>query len=252
MSKPVIGLIAKHDDISKKRTESVLRDEMKDAVFHNGGIAIGIVSPKRSITLIDTHENTDRFPQSMIDGFLTHEEKENLIAQIKLCDGLILSGGPNSDDYEIFVANYAHKNDIPLLAICAGQNNFLRALGGTTKRIANPERHARPNDEYVHDIHIVKETKFHKIVQVDEMTVNSRHKNIVNDIMGLTVGAYDPDGNVEVLEDSSKKFFLSMRFHPESLYLTDDKHNAIFKDFVAVCQKQHLLNQLKKHEDLIK
>ena len=29
------------------------------------------------------------------------EEKENLIAQLKLCDGVILQGGAETDNYEI-------------------------------------------------------------------------------------------------------------------------------------------------------
>ena len=37
------------------------------------------------------------------------EEKENLIAQLKLCDGVILQGGAETDNYEIVIANIVMK-----------------------------------------------------------------------------------------------------------------------------------------------
>ena len=74
------------------------------------------------------------------------EEKENLIAQLKLCDGVILQGGAETDNYEIVIAKYCYENDVPILGICAGQNNIARALGGTIYKIPNPEKHDKPID----------------------------------------------------------------------------------------------------------
>ncbi len=66
---------------------------------------------------------------------LSAEERENLIAQIKLCDGIIMQGGIETDNYEIIIAKYCYDNNIPVLGICAGQNNIVRALGGATYKI---------------------------------------------------------------------------------------------------------------------
>lgn len=233
MKKVIIGLVAKHDEIYSKRQMSVIRDEMKDAIFHNGGIAIGILSPKKEVVLV---ENKDVTLQTAEENLLK-ADKENLINQISICDGIILSGGPNTDDYEIWIAKYCYDNNIPCLAICAGQNNVVRALGGAIEKVNNPEKHARPNDEFVHPIKTVKGTFFYKIINDEKMKVNSRHQNIVKDHGILTVSAYDDDGNIEVVEDMNKTFFIGMRFHPESLYLIDDKHNRIFKEFIKCCKK---------------
>lgn len=50
MNKPVIiGVIARHKKTEEKRTNSLIRDEVKQAIFDNGGIAIGILSPNEEI-----------------------------------------------------------------------------------------------------------------------------------------------------------------------------------------------------------
>ena len=45
------------------------------------------------------------------------------------------------------IAKYCYENDVPILGICAGQNNIARALGGTTYKISNPEKHDKSFDE---------------------------------------------------------------------------------------------------------
>lgn len=39
----IIGIVARHKAIEEKRTNSLIRDEVKQAIFDNGGIAIGIL-----------------------------------------------------------------------------------------------------------------------------------------------------------------------------------------------------------------
>ena len=38
--KVIIGIVAKHYNLNRKRIDSYIRDEVKQAVFDNGGIAI--------------------------------------------------------------------------------------------------------------------------------------------------------------------------------------------------------------------
>ena len=145
MSKPVIGIVSKHYATYKSnKIDTFVRDEIKQAIFDNGGIAIGILPTENDINYCG---------DEWIDN-LSKEEKENLISQIKLCDGIILQGGVETDNYENIIAKYCYDNDIPILGICAGQNNIARALGGTTCKIPNPEKHDRSFDEYVHSIKI--------------------------------------------------------------------------------------------------
>ncbi len=232
----IIGLVSKHNEIKSRRTVTFISDEMKNAIFSNGGIAIGIIPSTKIITLVNSKEEYEIFKH--IDQYFTEKEKSDLIQQINMCDGIILSGGKESDAYEIWIARYCYDNDIPILGICAGHNNLVRSVGGRTKEVENPQLHNQPNLDYVHSIDIDKTSKFFTFVNVENMKVNSRHKNTIADPAHLSVAAYDEFGNIEVTEDKLKKCFLGMRFHPESLYLNDEIHNRIFKKFIEICNKK--------------
>ncbi|MBO5394969.1 MAG: gamma-glutamyl-gamma-aminobutyrate hydrolase family protein [Clostridia bacterium] len=237
MKKIIIGIVAKHRDVSVDRPDLVLRDEMKDAVFYNDAIAIGILSPTRTISLVDQGNERDYYEK--IDRLLSEKEKDALVAQIELCDGLILAGGSKSDAYEIWIAKYCYEHDIPLLAICAGQNNLVRAMGGTTKKLENDEEHFCPKQEFVHSVNVIdKESIFYQMVQEKSLKVNSRHRRVVDNPAGLDVVAVDHEGNIEVVEAKNKLCFIGMRFHPESLYLKDKRHNNIFKQYIQLCKNR--------------
>ena len=129
-----------------------------------------------------------------------------------------------------------YDNNIPILGICAGNNNIVRAVGGKVLRFDNKETH-KSFDKYVHKIKIDKNSKLYKIIGKDEIMVNSRHKAYTADSSILKCVAYSDDGVVEVVEDESKKFYMAVQFHPESLYKTDENMNRIFEKFIEICQK---------------
>lgn len=109
------------------------------------------------------------------------------------------------------VAKYCYQNDIPVLGICCDQNVIVRALGGTTKNVTNPEKHNQGDEDYVHSITIDKSPYLNQV-------------------------AYCSDGYPDVVEASDKKFYIGVRFHPESLYKTDENMNNIFKSFIEACK----------------
>lgn len=229
MSNIVIGIVSKHKKSNDSRTDSLIRDEVKQAIFDNGALAIGILS-------------TDDEIMFSSDNFMEYDEKINksvIIEQIKLCDGIILQGGSESEAYEPFIAKYCYDNDIPCLGICAGQNNIARGLGGTIKCVNNPDFHNRPNDQYVHNINIIdKNSKIFNIIKKDNIRVNSRHKNVLDSYPLLKVTAVDEDGYPDVVESEIKHFYIGIRFHPESLYKIDENHNNIFKAFIGACDER--------------
>lgn len=168
-NKPIIGIVSKHYSTYKtNKIDTYIRDEVKQAIFDNGGIAIGI---------LPTEEKINYRGDDWKDNLLT-EEKDNLLAQLKLCDGIILQDGVETDNYETIVAKYCYDNDIPILGICAGQNNIARALGGSTYKIPNPEKHDKSFEDYVHSINKV---------------------------------AFCEDGYPDVIEAKDKKFYIGLR-----------------------------------------
>lgn len=84
MNKPIIGIVAKHDIESDKiRTDSLIRDEVKQAIFDNDAIAIGILSANDEIQY--TVDDWEKFEDDI--------NKKEIIEQINLCNGIILQGG---------------------------------------------------------------------------------------------------------------------------------------------------------------
>lgn len=226
----VIGIVSKHYPVEfykNRKSYIYIKDEIKQAIFDNNAVAIGILPTKEQIEYCE-----DEWKDN-----LSIKEKANLIAQIELCDGIILSGGLATDNYECIVTKYCYDNDIPILGICAGQNNIARAIGGTTYAIPNPEKHDKSFDEYVHKITIDENSRFSKIVKTTDMKVNSIHKRTIKDSPLLEKVAFCEDGYPDVIESKNKKFYMGVRFHPESLYKKDEKMNEIFKCFIQACRQ---------------
>lgn len=83
-NKPIIGIASKHYSTYKtNKIDTYIRDEIKQAIFDNSGIAIGILPTEKEINYCGDNWKDN----------LSIEEKENLLAQLKLCDGIILQGG---------------------------------------------------------------------------------------------------------------------------------------------------------------
>lgn len=225
--KPIIGIVSKHYATYKSsRTDTFIRDEVKQAIFDNGGVAIGILPTEKEINY-----SGDDWKDNLSD-----EEKSNLLKQLSLCNGIILQGGLETDNYESIIAKYCYDNDMPILGICAGQNNIARALGGKICKISNPEKHDKSFDDFVHMITIDKTSKFYEIVKSEKMMVNSRHKRTIKECPKLDQVAFCEDNYPDVIESKNKKFYIGVRFHPESLYKKDEKHNKIFEAFINACR----------------
>lgn len=92
--------------------------------------------------------------------------------------------------------------------------------------------------EYVHKINIKTDSKFYSIVCKNEIIVNSRHKNAIKDCPHLEKVGCCEDGYADVIESKEKSFYIGVRFHPESLYKTDDNMNKIFKKFIDICKNK--------------
>ncbi len=236
MKEPIIGLVLRHFAKKRVRPNIYVKEEVKDAIFDNGAMVIGIMSPPSEIVVVNVLNEREIYEN--LDKLISKQNRELIIKQIKMCDGIILQGGEVADVHELFIANYCYENNIPVLGICEGQSNLLRGIGGTTRAVENPEKHYQSSADYVHDIKIIKGTLFHKIIGKTRIKVNSRHHYTPCDPAGLIVSAYDEDGNIEVVEAPDKKFFLGMRFHPESLHIVDKNHNKIFEYFIKVCKEK--------------
>ena len=231
MKKPIIGIIGKvqpqyGEDIWHRIDEV---DEIRYLIVKSGGIAI---------TLLPT-EATLRFNDNDIkdDTILSEEEKSELYRQIELCDGFILQGGLYSANYEIEMAKKIIELDKPLIGICAGFNNILRALG-TDVIEDKTKSHDIYNKNYRHEITIMKDTTLYDLLNKEKYNVNSIHTMIApraNVEKYAKVSSISYDGLVESFEMNNKKFVIGIKWHPE-LMLEEEYVHRIFKEFVKVCK----------------
>lgn len=145
---------------------------------------------------------------------------------INICDGIILSGGDKFLEQDFLLIDYLYTKNIPTLGICLGMQLMTRYL--TQKEEININNHLS-NNNYVHYINIYKNSLLYKIIGNERILVNSRHKSgfIIDDFY---VSAKSDDDVVEAIEDESKKFFVGIEWHPESI--NDNNSKNIFDYFV--------------------
>lgn len=227
MRKPIIGIIGKvqpqyGEDIWHRIDEV---DELRYLVIKSGGIAIMLLPTEETLKFNDNDTKDDTI--------LSDEEKKELYRQIDLCDGFILQGGLYSANYEIEMAKRIIELDKPLIGICAGFNNILRALG-TDVVEDKTKSHDIYDKNYRHEISVIKGTKLYDLINKEEYRVNSIHSMIApkeNVEKYAKISAVSYDDLVECFELDNKKFIMGIKWHPE-LMLEDGFTRKLFKEFI--------------------
>ncbi len=232
MNKPVIGIVAKpgYKDEHDIWNRMDIVDELRLLVVQNGGIALVILPTENTMTFNDNDIKDETK--------LSEQEIKDLNQIVNMCDGIILQGGLVSCNYEIEIAKKAIELDIPLIGICAGFNNILRAIG-TDVIYDKTKSHDYYDINYRHNVNIIKDTKLWEISEQEKMQVNSIHEMLATQELVkpfATISSTSDDGFVESFELNNKRFVLGIKWHPE-LMLNEEFTNRLFKRFVDECKK---------------
>lgn len=139
---------------------------------------------------------------------------------------------------------------IPLLAICRGFQELNAALGGTlateVQEIKGNMDHRAdydlsPDERFslAHQVHVTPGGCLSGIVEADEITVNSLHRQAVMTLApGLDIEARAPDGIIEaVTVRDAKGFAVGVQWHPEYLVKSDGPSAQIFEAFGAAVRE---------------
>lgn len=145
--------------------------------------------------------------------------------------------------FEYAMVKGAIARDMPILGICGGEQLLNVVLGGTLHQhvpdvFPNGLAHEQPNPrtEPGHAVDVVPGTLLHRVVGSARMNVNSAHHQAVKDVgPGVVVNARAPDGVIEGIEHTGKRFCLGVEWHPE--YSIDPGDGAIFVAFIKACAK---------------
>ena len=226
MNKPLIGIVGKPDNTDDLWSYIKVNSDIRQCLNKNNALAIGILP--QDFKYQNTGDN---------DYTLNQDEINDLKEIINKVDGVILQGGVVGNSYEQEIVRICIDMDLPILGICYGFNNMIKALGGNmvddTKSI-----HNQYGVNYAHDVQINENSKLYSIIGKNVIKVNSVHEKIAlpNTINGYSIVATCPlDNSVEAIEIPNKRFVIGIKWHPE--LMNDDCMNNIFTDFINECRK---------------
>lgn len=200
--KPIIGIITREAISSEGHSINVIYNDIVKSIINNGGIPVGLTLSNNYKELID------------------------------LCDGIIFQGGDDFEKYDMDALKYIYDIDKPVLGICLGMQLMGVLFGGKMIDIDNHKKQL----SYVHSVTINRNSILYNIFKTNNIKVNSRHKSVIKDTKLKIVGISN-DGYIEALEDTNKKFFMGVQWHPESMLSYDNLQNNLFRYFIK-CSKR--------------
>lgn len=185
-----------------------------------------------------------------------------------MCDGLLLSGGPDldpalygetiqhdsvkpdpiRDSYETELFREWMKTGKPVYGICRGSQFINVYFGGTLYQNLEPESGWSHRDWDVRHPVITQTGSILEKLFGKEFLVNTIHHQAVKELgKGLKATAHSPGGIIEAYEHESLPIFAT-QFHPEKLSNTSwdgktQNFQPIFEYFVNLV-KQHAIKEL--------
>jgi putative glutamine amidotransferase len=185
---------------------------------------------------------------------------------IDLCDGFLISGGPDidasyygeynlnftggispdRDEMEIKLIRAAVLLNKPVFGICRGCQAINVAFGGTLYQDIYSQidktliRHTQDAPKWyaVHPVNIQKDSRFYKIFGEETILVNSFHHQAIKTLADNFVATgFSPDGIIEAIEYKGKEFIIGAQWHPELMWEKYPIFVKLFEYFVNNCKE---------------
>ncbi len=223
--RPIIGVLLRPNRNLDNQDIFSLNKEIADMIIRKGGIPLGIVPPYIEYFYEKTFETSK---------VMREEDFKAMQVTLRMCDGILLQGGSEFYDYDIRTIRYLHEHNIPTLGICLGMQTMGVAFDGIVDTVGNLDH--KKSDTFVHDVYLRPDSRIAQILKKNVIKVNSRHKDML-DSTNLDIVGYSGDGVIEVVEDSSKEFFIGVQWHPESLISFDENSNILMESFIESARK---------------
>lgn len=225
-----IGIPLRYASLPDGRNIQYLEERLRRTIQKAGGIIIPIVA-NQDIFYSETkyREYND----------LTEKEKKELDKYLEIVDGVLFPGGYKISKCDEYLRDKCIEKDIPTLGICLGMQ-----LISSYKKDFYVEKndsiinHCQEKyDILTHKVKIEKDSMLYKILQKDEIMVNSFHNYHAIENTNLKVSSKALDSIIESIEVPNKKFIMGIQWHPEISYDFDDNSRKIIDFFIEKCKK---------------
>lgn len=187
------------------------------------------------------------------------EDEETLSRLVDALDGFLMTGGPDvapayygeaeipsvnvicpeRDAAEMTLLRLLWKTDKPVFGICRGLQ-MMNVQRGSTLFQDLPTQHpsdvnhrmAAPYDRTVHTVTVRKDSPLFRLFGTETVGVNSSHHQAIRTLAPtLRPMALSPDGLIEAVYASEKRFYWAVQWHPERLYTKDEYNRKLFAAF---------------------
>ena len=149
---------------------------------------------------------------------------ESNLDLLKLCGGILLTGGDNKGNLDDYLIKYALDRKLPLLGICQGMQSM--ALYGTDNELAKADYHYKV-EHYIN----LNNSRLKEIIKEGRVLVNSYHHSKVISSKIFDVVAYSEDGLIEAVENKNHSFQIGVEWHPERM-IDSLSSIRIFEEFI--------------------
>ena len=236
MKRPVIGITIGYS--AQDREIFALRDDYVRSVETAGGLPLVLApgSPEDVPLLLDHLDGLLLTGGADVDPGLYGETPHETVTRVI----------PERDALEIALCREALRRDMPLLAICRGQQVLNVATGGTLiQDLPSQWKGAVDHDpdgerwSPAHDVRILPGTRLREILGRERVAVNSFHHQAVKEAgQGAVVSAYsEGDDVVEAIEVPGRRLAVGVQWHPEAFWDKDGRFQPLFEALVKASRR---------------
>lgn len=229
--KPIIGVPLRYNVLSDGRPIVYMSEKIRRTIQNAGGEVFAI-TPVHDVDYFYTKGS--EFPE------LTCEDMRLIDKVLDGCDGVLFPGGIKFTPYDRYLLERIIEKNIPVLGICLGMQ-LMSCYKEDICLVANDGdiNHQQESDEgYSHRVKIFKDSRLYKILNKEEIFVNSFHKYHITENNLYRPTALSEDGLIEGIEYPSSTFNIGVQWHPEISYLFDDNSRKIIDAFIEAAMER--------------